>query len=274
MPTQDYSQQVQAAFTSLRNGLRPFVEQEMRAVYKERWLDECVQWAKVRRDREGDYTWDVMALLKVITNDVFWGKVFAMKKRRGAKEKGIFVTLLEWRHEYKAHDDKDVPKFDAQEVIESVIYALRCIGATEEVEASEELLKSLSPQPMPQPSEPLPPSQQEVHAVQDEVQPQLQNTPSNPEPKQSPAPVSKPTDGIEPAVTYNYSRLCFKADKIERLQPDEAFRVITPVGTFQMTKAQFYITFPKVVISNSYTQSGLYHFPTVPQRALPFKLPE
>ena len=155
MPNLDCSQQVYAAFTSLRKGLRPFVEQEMKAVHKDHWLEECER-AGVRPNREGNYTWDVMALLKIITNVICWRDVFAMEKRRGAKERGVFVTLLEWRHEFKGHDDKDVPEQTAQEVIESVIYALRCIDAKDEIKVAEDLLLSLTPLPVPQPIEPKP----------------------------------------------------------------------------------------------------------------------
>lgn len=144
MSHQDYSQQVNAAFTSLRRGLRPFVEQEMKAVHKDHWLDEC-QRAGVRPDREGNYTWDIAALLKIITNAICWRDVFAMEKRRGAKERGVFVTLLEWRHELKGHDDKDVSKQTALDVIESVVHALRCVDAKDQLEVSEELLRSLLP---------------------------------------------------------------------------------------------------------------------------------
>ncbi len=71
-----------------------------------------------------------------------------------------------------------------------------------------------------------------------------------------------------PAATYTYSRFCFKADVIERLGMDEAFRVVTPMGTFQMTKAEFYCDFPKVPASKSYRVDRIYHYPKLPERAL------
>jgi len=46
-------------------------------------------------------------------------------------------------------------------------------------------------------------------------------------------------------VTYEFSRLGFKADVIEPLRDRDSFRVVTPVGTFQMTKAEFYRDFAK-----------------------------
>jgi hypothetical protein len=71
-------------------------------------------------------------------------------------------------------------------------------------------------------------------------------------------------------ASYRYSRLCFKADVIERLNPDDVFEVITPEATFRMTKAQFQAAFPNVVASKSYQQSRIYHFPKVPSAARSF----
>ena len=69
-------------------------------------------------------------------------------------------------------------------------------------------------------------------------------------------------------TTYHYYRLGFKRDQIEPLADRDHFTVITPVGTFRMTKAAFYSTFPNVVESRSYRISGRYHYPKVPEKAL------
>jgi len=74
-------------------------------------------------------------------------------------------------------------------------------------------------------------------------------------------------DGTAPAATYRFSRLCFRRDLIEPIGQSEAFRVITPVGTFQMTKSDFYRDFQNVVESKSYREDGLYHYPKLPARA-------
>ena len=71
-------------------------------------------------------------------------------------------------------------------------------------------------------------------------------------------------------VSYDFSRLCFKADVIEPLRDKDSFRVVTPVGTFQMTKREFYQDFANVVRSRSYQEGGIYHYPTVPQKALKY----
>jgi len=81
----------------------------------------------------------------------------------------------------------------------------------------------------------------------------------------------RPRDAGQPAE-YRASRLSFKRDVIEPLGDNEWFRVVTPVGTFAMTKAQFYDAFPNVVRSGSYKAAGLYHYPTVPRIAEQFRI--
>lgn len=75
-----------------------------------------------------------------------------------------------------------------------------------------------------------------------------------------------------PAATYKFSRLCFKRGVIEALGPQESFRVETPVGTFQMTKADFYRVFPNVVKSRSYAEDGIYHYRKLPSQAEEFRV--
>ena len=75
-----------------------------------------------------------------------------------------------------------------------------------------------------------------------------------------------------PAATYHFSRLCFRRDVIESLGPDESFQVVTPVGTFQMTKFDFYREFQNVVESKSYSDGGIYHYPKLPARAERFRV--
>lgn len=60
--------------------------------------------------------------------------------------------------------------------------------------------------------------------------------------------------------SYKFSRPGFKADVIEPLGQKDRFRIITPEGTFEMTKWDFYRDFANVVSSTSYRDSGLYHY--------------
>jgi len=70
-----------------------------------------------------------------------------------------------------------------------------------------------------------------------------------------------------PKVTYKSSRLKFRRKVIESLQPVDVFRVETEVGVFEISKANFYTTFPNVVQSASYRVKGYYNYPKVPEKA-------
>jgi hypothetical protein len=73
-----------------------------------------------------------------------------------------------------------------------------------------------------------------------------------------------------PRARYPFTRLCFKADLIEPLSPTDEFRVDTPIGSFQMSKQEFYDIFANVAASSSYRDAGLYHYTKVPEKALRF----
>lgn len=74
------------------------------------------------------------------------------------------------------------------------------------------------------------------------------------------------------AASYSFSRLCFKANVIEPLAMTDSFRVVTKVGTFVLTKQEFYDEFPRVVASDSYRLKRIYHFPMPPARAMRFRV--
>jgi hypothetical protein len=72
---------------------------------------------------------------------------------------------------------------------------------------------------------------------------------------------------------YKHQRLCFYSSVIEPLHDEDLFQVETyNHGTFRFTKAQFHQHFPNVVKSVSYKEHGMYHYPTIPGKALPFKI--
>jgi len=75
----------------------------------------------------------------------------------------------------------------------------------------------------------------------------------------------------QPKAIYESTRFCFKRAPIERLAPQERFRMITPVGVFEMSKADFYHEFPNVVASESY-KKGVYHYPQLPSKAESFRV--
>ena len=71
-------------------------------------------------------------------------------------------------------------------------------------------------------------------------------------------------------VEYSSSRLCFKADIIEPLNDNDEFAVHTPFGVFQMTKAEFYETFPNIVKTESYQKNRIYSMKNPTKKALRF----
>ncbi len=86
-------------------------------------------------------------------------------------------------------------------------------------------------------------------------------------------PRDRSTDGApEAATTYRATRLTFKRDVIEPLADGDTFRVVTPLGIFQMTKAEFYEVFPGVVVSASYRTAGTYNYSVLPSKAARFRL--
>jgi hypothetical protein len=89
-----------------------------------------------------------------------------------------------------------------------------------------------------------------------------------------PQPASAPTSAGTPKASYRASRLTFKSRVIEPLDWGEVFRVVTPIGTFEMTKADFYAAFPRVRLTVSYRERGIYHFPVLPKAAERFRLEE
>jgi hypothetical protein len=71
-------------------------------------------------------------------------------------------------------------------------------------------------------------------------------------------------------VSYTASRLLFKADVIERLHDSERFRVVTPAGSYEMSKADFVRAFQKVRETKSYRESRIYHYQKIPTAAAEF----
>jgi hypothetical protein len=59
----------------------------------------------------------------------------------------------------------------------------------------------------------------------------------------------------------------FQETVIDGLQPTDKFRIVTPFGSFEMTKEDFERDFPNVRESDSYKQAGIYQYPKIPAKA-------
>ncbi|WP_420130128.1 hypothetical protein [Longimicrobium sp.] len=66
----------------------------------------------------------------------------------------------------------------------------------------------------------------------------------------------------------------FRAAIIDALAEDEAFRVMTPAGTFRMTKREFLREFASVAASRTYHHTGTYSYSRTLQKALAFRIHE
>ena len=71
---------------------------------------------------------------------------------------------------------------------------------------------------------------------------------------------------------YSCSRLTFKACIIESLKENDVFCIKTPIGSFQMTKGDFYKSFPNVIQTKSYREQGVYSYTKAPQKAFKYLL--
>jgi hypothetical protein len=71
-------------------------------------------------------------------------------------------------------------------------------------------------------------------------------------------------------VSYSASRLLFKADIIEPLRDEDKFRVTTPAGTYEMSKADFFRVFAHVPLTKSWRRDRIYHYPRPPAAAAQF----
>ena len=86
--------------------------------------------------------------------------------------------------------------------------------------------------------------------------------------------VVSPSGGFDhtPKTSYAATRLLFRKSEIEAIGWEQSFEVRTPVGTFRMTKREFYTDFSNVVASTSYAKQGIYHYATLPKKAERFRI--
>lgn len=250
-----YTDYINAALDILDQSLHIYVENRLKVRYGDKWFEYLPKNIRFHGEK---IVWDTPAILNTMLNN--WQDAFHTELDFAGRN--LVGELKVWRNTV-AHRtaEKPVTLEDADRAIDTVWRLLSLI-------------------PVPQ--------AQEVRAIRDELRAGdapvsiPQNTPIS-EPQETklvqptpPSPVSQaePVSQSEPAVTYNFSRFCFKASQIEPLEDNQAFRVVTPKGTFQMTKADFYKAFPKVVVSKSYAENGIYHYPSVPKTAMAFLLSE
>ena len=131
------SERVGKALEVLKDGLRPYVERELKATYKDRWIETAKpsfpDWQQAGKDGKG-LNWDTQALLQVMCE--LWNDCF--KRILGPSDRNLAFELRDVRNKW-AHQ-KAFSTDDAYRAIDSVSRLLAAVSA-EQVEAVE-LMKS------------------------------------------------------------------------------------------------------------------------------------
>jgi hypothetical protein len=129
------SERVGKALDLLKDGLRPYVERELKATYKERWVDTArpsfPDWQQPGKAGKG-LNWDTQALLQVMCE--LWQDCF--KEILGPSDRNLAFELRDVRNKW-AHQ-KAFSTDDAYRAIDSVSRLLTAVSA-EQVEAVESM---------------------------------------------------------------------------------------------------------------------------------------
>ena len=266
-----YRNTIIAAFNYLAGGLKSFVEQQLKQRYRDAWTDNISSISGHVPTLTDPY------ILLATINDR-WPSAFEGQ----IKVPQSVIKELQRDRNAATHSDELFSDEKVNKSISSMLRLLNSIPTSQKGIKTADKIKQLKYQPLLDTDELVPivenkntissdATKHEIETTENDKQKHPENSQQT---EQSQAiPIAVATQDA-PAVTYNFSRLCFKANQIEPLNDDQVFRVVTPVGTFQMTKAEFHRAFPKVVASKSYAENGIYHYPAVPKSALPYKLPE
>ena len=122
-------ERVGRALASLKEGLYPFIEREMKSVYKDRWLVAATPFVDedrtLRRNVSEILSEDVTAQLKLMASK--WDEVF--KKTLGHAERSLVSELRTIRNAW-AHGSNTVSTDDAYRALDSTSRLLNAIGAT------------------------------------------------------------------------------------------------------------------------------------------------
>jgi predicted AAA+ superfamily ATPase len=129
------SERVGKALDILKDGLRPYVERELKATYKDRWLETAKpsfpDWQHAGKDGKG-LNWDTQAILQVMCE--LWNDCF--RKILGPSERNLAFELRDVRNKW-AHQ-KAFSTDDAYRAIDSISRLLAAVSA-EQVEAVEHM---------------------------------------------------------------------------------------------------------------------------------------
>ena len=126
-------ERVGKALDVLNTGLRPFVERELKATYKEKWIDTArpsfPNWQQIGRTTS--LNWDTQALLTVMWD--LWNDCF--RKTLGPSDRSLVSELRDVRNKW-AHQ-KAFTTDDSYRAIDSVSRLLAAVTAEQQKDADE-----------------------------------------------------------------------------------------------------------------------------------------
>jgi hypothetical protein len=127
-------ERVGRALDLLRDGLRPYVEREMRVEFGEGWQVEAAS-SRIRPNRDGKIVWDLANLLKLVWDR--WNTVFGQKLAR--EHRTLVSELIGARNNHAHREVANLAGRDAYRVIDGAARLLRAISAQTEASAAEKL---------------------------------------------------------------------------------------------------------------------------------------
>lgn len=121
------------ALDILREGLRPFVERELRARLGDAWEVHIARDLRLVQERDGSINWDTAALLKAMSDR--WQEVFRMTL--GHAERSYVGELREIRNAF-AHE-KPISSEDADRAMDTMTRLLTSVSAGDEADEIRKL---------------------------------------------------------------------------------------------------------------------------------------
>ncbi len=130
---------VRKALDHLKDGLRPYVEREIRNKLGPMWVDDARCRLNLQTARDGSVNWDNQALLKAIGDD-YWNDVFRNVLQR--QDRTYAHELKEVRNKH-AHDEA-FSNDDAYRAIDTAQRLLESVHARQQAEECGKLKRELS----------------------------------------------------------------------------------------------------------------------------------
>lgn len=124
------SDRVRKSLDFVREGLKPFVERELKNRLGKHWQETAIGQLGIRTTRDGTPNWDTQALLKAIGHE-FWGDVFRMSLQ--PVDRNYAIELKDVRNKH-AHDEA----FSNDDAYRAIDTAQRLLEAIHDRKRAEE----------------------------------------------------------------------------------------------------------------------------------------